>query len=402
MKIDCVLKNHGIGSDKVRRGYKLPASILSPPTIPITPQSSIRMYPSTTSSASTFYDEFSNNIIISTYYNSSSAIVCIADKDSLAIKKTIQIPSDNSGNNPSTQLLNVRFYDEESKILYTNFYTYQNLTTPRYIRTFTEEGKLITQINNAQITTILKRTNEYVVYFNSVTSAIEKIKFSDGNVTILSNLKEKHSINNLIVSLVDNWDKVIVHENYNYSKSTCKCFLYDLEGNFLDKVFTLDLSLKTWFGTSSMSNLVYHKKSNSIISIFCGSQKYSGHYWNRYSVEDLSLIESKCMSTNSSDFTTTNEKNLIVYDKSINHLLASLQNRTGPSTFLFPLKLNGDIKGWDYANSEYNSDDSRNEFSKYVSRKSGGYQTNVKNGIIFTENDYFKRIQSYYEVGGRV
>jgi hypothetical protein len=362
------IRAHGgqFGGGKYRKNSKIPATVLSPPSVPVYAKSDWSLYTYTSSTLSLSYDPF-EDVIIGTHFSSSTETRIIRSKpNDLKAISNVGVYSDNSGNNPSTKLSNCQVYVSSLNRYYATYAVYP--TGQSEIRVFNANtGSVIKYINNTGIDVILTRTSEYVIYFSSYWKKIFKLTFADDSVIVISDLS---SYNMTSCYTVTGWDKVIITDGSNSR-------LYNLDGTYTGITIP---------NINVMSPAFYHPPSNSIIRLKYNYGTNGGHFIELYNPTNFSLIASYRLTNRNSVFNSGWRGSNPYYDSKNKILLVAYEDYGEKYVIALPIANNGTIVGWDYG------DTSGNQFTKFGRVEGGNMALPVHDGLVC----YQKEIADYY------
>jgi hypothetical protein len=362
------IRAHGgqFGGGKYRKNSKIPATVLSPPSVPIYAKSNWTLYTQTSSTLSLSYDPF-EDVIIGTHFSTSTETRIIRSKpNDLKPISNIGVYSDNSGNNPSTLLANCQVYVSSLNKYYATYYTYPSGQTQ--IRVFNANtGMQINTIYSTGIDVVLTRTSEYVIYFSSYWKKIHKLNFIDDTVTVIADLSSYTSPS---CHKVFGWDKIIITSGSN-------SYLYNLDGTYTGITIP---------NTNVQAPAFYHPPSNSIIRLKYVYNTNGGHYIEKYNPTNFSLIASYRLTNRNSVFNSGWRGFNPYYDSQNKILLAAYEDYSEKYVIALPIADDGTIVGWNYG------DTSGNEFTKYGRVEGGNMATPVTDGLVC----YQKEIDNYY------
>lgn len=368
------LADHGVGvGGKYRKGGEIPGSALNPPVVP-TIVGNFAAYFYTSSTLGQAYDPYQDEVLASWFSANTQSQIARAKASDMKKIATWYINSDNSGNNPSSKLSKPALYHEATGKLYCNWYTYQNMTTPRYLRVFTPATQS-SHIKELQIAIdfILQRTADYVIFVDTYNRKIRKLTFADDSIADIVDLTAYSSIS---VKFVYGWDKFIIDDGTN-----SRLYRYDA----------------TAAGVINNRNIVtpcfYHAPSNSIICFKYTYGTNGGHFIEKYNPDTLTLISSTKLTALSNNSSSAYGQ-YCLFDPKANTTLVIVNINNIPTMYLLPFANDGsfNVPGWD-PNNYYTM------FDKVAGVKCGAYEALTNKGIsagIYQDSgstDYYREFQ---------
>jgi hypothetical protein len=351
------IRAHGgqFGGGKYRKNSKIPATVLSPPSVPVYAKSNWYLYTYTSSNLSLSYDAF-EDMLIGTHNSSSTETRVIRSRpNNLASISAVNIYSDNSGNSGSTLSAQCPIYVSSLNKYYVHYYTYPSGNSQ--IRVFNATtGTQTNTLYNVGLDVVLSRTADYAICFNAYHKKIFRLNFADDSITVITDLS---SYINPSCHKVIGWDKVIIFDN-----SSSK--LFNLDGTYTGITIP---------NQNILSLAFYHSPSNSIIRLKYLYSSNGGHYMEKYNPTNFSLIASYRLTNRNSVFNGA-FLGQPYYDAQNKILIVAYQDYGENFITVFPIADDGTIVGWNYG------DTSGNEFTKYGRVEGGGYSVNVSDGLV--------------------
>jgi hypothetical protein len=362
------IRAHGgqFGEGKYRKNSKIPATVLSPPSIPVYALSNWYLYTYTSSNLSLNYDPF-EDMIIGTHNSSSTEARIIRSRPSnLASISAVNVYSDNSGNSGSTLLSHCPIYVAPLNKYYCHYYTYPSGVSQ--IRVFNAtNGTQTNTLYNVGIDAVLSRTADYAICFNSYHKKIFRLNFADDSITLITDLT---SYVNPSCHKVVGWDKVII-----------------LDGTYTGITIP---------NANVQSPAFYHPPSNSIIRLKYLYSSNGGHYMEKYNPTNFSLIASYRL-TNRNSVYNANWLGQPYYDSQNKILLVAYEDYGNRFMSVFPIADDGTIVGWNYG------DTTGNEFNKYGRVEGGGFAVPVSDGLVGMQKEisgnyskYLQTVKTFY------
>jgi hypothetical protein len=372
------IRAHGgqFGGGKYRKNSKIPATVLSPPSVPVYALSDWYLYAYTSNNLSLNYDEF-EDMIIGTHNSSSTEARIIRSRPSdLKAISAVNVYSDNSGNSGSTLLSHCPIYVSSLNKYYCHYYTYPTGYTQ--IRVFNATtGSLIKTIYDIGINVVLLRTADYAICFSAYYKKIFRLNFADDSITVIADLA---SYTNPACYKVFGWDKVIITDGSNSR-------LYNFDGTYTGITIP---------NTNVISPAFYHAPSNSIIRLKYIYNSNGGHYMEKYNPSNFLLIASYKL-TNRNSVYNSGWLGQPYYDSQNKILLVAYEDYGNRFMSVFPIADDGTIVGWNYG------DTTGNEFNKYGRVEGGGFAVPVSDGLVGMQKEisgnyskYLQTVKTFY------
>jgi hypothetical protein len=372
------IRAHGgvFGGGKYRKNSKIPATVLSPPNIPVYALSDWYLYAYTSTNLSLNYDAF-EDMIIGTHNSSGIEARIIRSRPSdLKSISAVNVYSDNSGNNPSTPLGSAPIYVSSLNKYYCNYVTYP--TGQTQIRVFNATtGSQINTLYNVGIDAVLSRTADYAICFSGYYKKIFRLNFADDSITVIADLTSYASP---ACYKVFGWDKVIITDGSNSR-------LYNFDGTYTGITIP---------NTNVISPAFYHAPSNSIIRLKYVYGSNGGHYMEKYNPSNFSLIASYKL-TNRNSVYNSNWLGHPYYDSQNKILLVAYEDYGYRAVTLFPIADDGTIVGWNYG------DTTGNEFNKFGRVEGGAFAVPISNGLVCYQKEisgnyskYLQTVKTFY------
>lgn len=363
------------GGGSYRKGGDIPGSALNPPVVPTIVGTGWAAYVQTSSTLGQSWDPYQNEFLASWFNSNTQSVVVRANANDMKWIVTYFINSDNSGNNPSSKLSKPALYHAPTGKLYCNWYTYQNMTTPRYLRVFTPATQS-SHIKELQIAIdfVLQRTADYVIFVDTYNRKIRKLTFADDSIVDIVDLSAYSSIS---VKYVQGWDKFIIDDGTNSR-------LYDYNGTFKAVIANRNI----------VTPCFYHAPSNSIICFKYTYGSSGGHFIEKYNPDTFTLISSTKLTALSNNSSSAYGQNCF-YDPKGKAALVVVNINNIPTMYLLPFASDGsfNVPGWDPNN--YN-----NMFAdKVAGVKCGAYEAITDKGIsamVYVDSsvtDYYREFQ---------
>lgn len=371
------------GSSKYRKGGKIGGAQLSPPILPVI-QANYNQSATTSSTRAQKYDPFEDLVLQSGYYDNTKTILYRALASDMKLINTILIDSQNAGNNPSSLCEAPVLYHSPTGKYYVNWYTYQNMTTPRYHRVHSSASTYRIKELQIVIDFVIQRTADYVIFVDTYNKKIRKMMFADEAITDLLDLSAYASPS---VVVVHNWDKFIILDGSTNSR------LFDYNGNYVGNIASQAIK----------GPVFYHAPSNSIIKFMYENTGAGGHFIEKYNPTSFALISRQKITDLPNDGSYSNVGSWAYWDKDSKVVVVPMQVRGIYNMYMFPIADDGTL-----SLSNWNPSDYSNQLNDRVAKvriDGYAYEALTKDGILGvtytgTMTSQWAHFKSAFIIGG--